>query len=220
MTLHLARFYCAFVLTLSGCALAFGGSVSGRQFYLLSDVRKEDISTRESLPVRLVVRETLASPFVYSQRMIFTRDSVVLGEYQSGYWSEPPPRRFTTLLLLRFADNGNYATVSREASSTIADVELNTDLIECLHDATQDPSTVRVVVSAELVRTKQRKALTRRTFRAEKKVTPENIESAVRGFSEATADVISQITQWTDTEVSKALAEELIFLPNHAPEQS
>ena len=200
---------CSFLLT--GCSFALGGVGSTRQFYLLSDSERPQAEQEHpTLPVRLVVRETLASPFIYSQRIIFTRDSLALGEYQSGWWSEPPPRRFTTLLLLRFSDNGNYDTVSREASSTIADVELNTDLIECLVDATSGKHTVRVTVAAELVRTKERRAVTRRTFSAEREITEESLEAAIEGFGAATSQVISEITRWTDSEVASGLARGII----------
>ena len=87
------------LLICGGCSSLFKLEAEQRKYYSLA-VEAEPEPTR--LPaadaLRLLVREPRGEGFISSQRIIFQRDPVEQGYYQSASWVEPPTKSFHHLL--------------------------------------------------------------------------------------------------------------------------
>jgi ABC-type uncharacterized transport system auxiliary subunit len=73
--------------------------------------------------------------------------------------------------------------------------------VEIYHDATQEPGTAHVTVTAELVDPASRTTLARRSFAHSAPAGSYDAPGAVRGFNQALAALIGDIERWVDAEL-------------------
>lgn len=144
----------------------------------------------------LLLRETEASGSCQAAVLLFSRAPGRLDAYQYARWSEPPPRRLHQLIKARLDGAGLYAAIASLGSGVVGDWQLNTRLLECHHDARQAPGVARLSLEAELVRRDRGQLLARRVFKVEAPAAEYRAEAAAVALSEATGQVLGQLTDW------------------------
>ena len=198
---------CMFVL--SGCSLSLGeGDV--KSFYVLDDAKGNvDASSDgkhqifQKLPLSIVIRDTTSGQFLSGQRIVFSSDASSRGYYQYSYWVEPPAKRFSLLLQRRLENCGMFKSVVRRSSSTVGDVQLNTDLIEFYHDIEEEPGSVKISINVELVDLKTFAILGQKEFSLSVPVKSYNIDGAVEGFGVAVSKILDEVTTWSYENLAK-----------------
>ena len=188
----------------SGCGSLLPKDGSDRAFFVLSDEARADKGAASKLDgdarleaKRLLVRNTKANGFINSHKIIFGENPRTRGFYQLASWVEPPPERFTLLMMERFEEADLFASVSRLASSTLGDYQINTEITEFYHDISGKPGKIHIRVAAELIDLGRRVVLSSRSFTAVVPAKSYDVEGAVSGFNQATSQVLDEIFQWT-----------------------
>ena len=138
----------------------------------------------------LVVAPTSASSFYDTQDIAYSRAPGVRAYYQFNRWTERPQRSIHAQLASRFGPGVPGGAL-----------RLNTHLEEIYHDASEQPGSARIAITAELVDTADRAVLARRTFTRSAPAASYDAPGAVRGFNQALAALIGDIEGWIDAEV-------------------
>lgn len=188
-----------FVLCWTGCSLPFDlKSRSAERYVLLEVPGKKPASVRQRNE-RLLVAETESSSWINSRRLLFSDDPKRRSSYQFSTWVEPPPSRFSALLLYRIDRAGLFRSVTGQSSATVGDLLLRTELEEFYHDTAREPGTARVLVRAELVDLKKSVVISRKTFREAVKSKSFDAEGAVEGLTRAVNRICDGIVLWLDS---------------------
>jgi ABC-type uncharacterized transport system auxiliary subunit len=170
----------------AACSLP-GPREPDRYFVLDAGVSPE--AKRSSVP--LVVAPTSAASFYDTQDIAYSRAPGVRAYYQFNRWTERPQRGIHGQLASRF-DGGGPA----------GGLRLNTHLEEIYHDASEQPGTARITITAELVDPVNRAILARRTFTRSAPAAAYDAPGAVRGFNLALAALIGDIEAWVGAEAT------------------
>jgi ABC-type uncharacterized transport system auxiliary subunit len=137
----------------------------------------------------LFVAPTTATSFYDTQDMVYSREAGTRAYYQFNHWTERPQRSIHGQLVSRL-DGGGPKSALR----------LETNLDEIFHDATVEPGTARIKVTAEIVDPAGRAVLARRTFTHAAPAASYDAPGAVRAFNQALAALLDDIERWVDSE--------------------
>ena len=184
------------VLFSSGCSL-FALEAEQRKYYVLPVEVKggtEHLAPEDGL--RLLVKEPRGEGFIGTQRIIFKRDAVEQGYYQSASWVEPPTKKLGQLIIEALAQRALFRSVTRSASGSLGDLQLNTEVMEFYHDSAAEPGVVVVKVGAELINLRTRGVIAQREFYARAAVSEFSARGAVEGFGAATTELLQELTSW------------------------
>lgn len=199
---------CILLLSATACSFSLGGAGGAEQYYVLADGPVAEFPERETLPLRLIVREMLAPPFINSHKIVFRQAEGQRGFYQFSNWVEPPPNRLTTLMIAAIEGSAMFKSVSRESSSTVGELQLNTELLQLFHDATDSPGKVVLMITAELVDTIRRTTLARHTFTIEEDATSYGVEGMVEGAGTAVDRFLAELLNWVSENLNNRAAPE------------
>lgn len=187
---------CSFLLLCGGCSL-FALEAEERRYYVLP---VEVEGGTEKLPpedaLRLLVKEPRGEGFIGTQRIIFKRDAVEQGYYQSASWVEPPTKKLGQLFVEVLARRGLFRSVTRSASGSLGDLQLNTEVLDFYHDSAQEPGEVVVRVGAELINLRTRGVIAQREFSMKAPVEEFSARGAVEAFGTATTKLLLDLTNW------------------------
>jgi cholesterol transport system auxiliary component len=179
--------------TLSGCAL---GPREPLRYFVLSAEPALASSSAASRPATLLVTPTTATAFYESQDIVFSRQPGVRASYQFSHWTEPPSAAVHSTLVDRLEAAGVFRTVVQAGRGMRGDLVLDTALREIYHDASSNPGTARIVLSAELRDPVKRVVVARRVFDVDAPATSFDAPGAVAGFRVALGRLGVQLTEW------------------------
>ena len=173
---------------LAGCVGT--GSVPAVQYYVLGNgpesVSARPVSQRSSV---LLVSPTSVNAFYDTQRLVFSRSEGQRAYYQFAAWTERPGRAFSELLARRL-------DAPSTTSGIKGDVILHTRLEELYHDASVNPGSVKIAVSAALVDAAGRMVGEAQRFVRSVPVNSENAAGAVDAANRAVSEVLEEIAAW------------------------
>jgi ABC-type uncharacterized transport system auxiliary subunit len=140
----------------------------------------------------VAVEPTTVAGFYDTQDIAFSREPGTRAYYQFNHWTERPQRAIHRLLAGRLEGTGPEGAL-----------RLETRLEEIYHDAAQAPGTAHITIAAELVDSRRRAVLARRTFSRSAPAASHDAPGAVRGFNQALAAVLGDIEAWVAAEARK-----------------
>jgi cholesterol transport system auxiliary component len=177
------------VFLLAGCIGT--ANLPAMQYYVLGPGQQETASARPaSLRSRvLLVNPTSVNAFYDTQRLVFSRVQGQRAYYQFAAWTQRPGQAFSELLSRRLGAPSTTSGIK-------GDVILHTRLEELYHDASVNPGTVKIAVSAELVDGAGRLAGELRRFERSVPAASENAAGAVEAANRAVAEVLEEIAAW------------------------
>lgn len=193
-----------FALTLiapSGCGPLLGAQRADQSFFVLIDDGKVSEQTFNRYPLHLLIRDTKANSFINSHKIIFSEETSTRGYYQFARWVEPPPDRFTLLLIDRLERAEIFNTVSRLASSSLGDIQLNTEITEFYHNIDSMPGEVVIRVNAEVLNLGNRKKVLKKNFSKKIEVESYSASGAVDAFSIAVNQLLDEMLTWVSEAV-------------------
>lgn len=208
----------ALALVLGGC-INIGEKSAGPAvvYYVLSDPAAQDAAParasvpqggteatapaagpgRDDVPVLLVL-DTTAGSFYDTEQLVFSRSPGTRGQYQFARWTERPGKRFADLMRARLDRQGAWI-VSDSGGYVRGDLLLDTELVEFYHDAAREPGQVRLLLRAELLDLKQRRALGRRVFEQEVALASYDAKGAAEASSVAVGRALDDLVGWLAT---------------------
>ena len=139
--------------------------------------------------VSVAVAPTTAASFYDTQDIAYSRAPGTRAYYQFNRWTERPQRSIHAQLAARLG--GGPAK---------GGLRLDTNLDEIYHDASGEPGTARIAITAELVDPGSRTVLARRSFSRSAPAASYDAPGAVRGFNQALAALIGDIEGWVAAE--------------------
>jgi len=155
----------------------------------------------------LLVNPASVSAFYDTQRLAFSRADGQRAYYQFAAWTERPGRAFSELLIRRLG-------AASTTSGIKGDLFLHTRLEELYHDASVNPGTAKIAVSAELVDASGRLVRERQRFSRSVPVGSENAAGAVEAANRAVAEVLEDIAAWIEGSRPRPAAIERVSVPS------
>lgn len=187
---------------LAGCTL---GSSPRRDFYPLRDAHAHVPLPPGPGIDKVLLIASGAMPGLYdSDRMIFSADGRSRSYFQFGYWSERPAQSLLLLAEARLVNAQRFRTVASSISGVRGDLLLSLRLEELYLDASVDPGQVRLAMSAELLDWRERKLLSRRSFRQSVDVSPRDAPDLALAASQAVGQVLDELAAWVVAGAAKA----------------
>lgn len=184
-----------------GCGPLIGAKRADKSFFVLSDDKKVPEGELRRYSLRLLVRDTKANRFINSHKIIFSEKEYTRGYYQFAHWVEPPPERFTLLLINRLERAEVFGNVSRLASSTLGDLQINTEIVEFYHNIADMPGDVVIRVNAELFDLKDRRSSQKKSFSRSVEVSSYSAAGAVKAFSKGVNEILDEMVVWVGESV-------------------
>lgn len=185
------------LLSLTSCSSLLGVTAEEHHWYQIpamaafTPVEASNLSSK-----RLLVKDARADSFVNTHKIIFSADGVEQGSYQFASWVEPPPSRFTQLLVQGLGESKIFTSVSPLSSSTLADLQLNTGILECYHDTSSAPGQAKIRIVVELVNMKNWSLVEQTTFERAVPVAAYDSRGAVDALAKAVHLLVGDIISW------------------------
>jgi ABC-type uncharacterized transport system auxiliary subunit len=139
--------------------------------------------------ISVAVAPTTAASFYDTQDIAYSRAPGTRAYYQFNRWTERPHRSIHAQLAARLG-GGPAKDAPR----------LDTNLVEIYHDASEQPGTAHIAITAELVDPAGRTVLARRTFSRSAPAASYDAPGAVQGFNRTLAALIGDIEAWVAAE--------------------
>jgi ABC-type uncharacterized transport system auxiliary subunit len=169
-----------------------------QRYHVLGDAGMPTIRAQSRRASTLLVTPTTASSFYETQEIVYSRAAGMRAYYQFHAWTERPSRTISELLMVHLEHSGSFTVITRAASGVQGSLILNSHLSEFYYDASTDPGTVRVVLTAALIDPARRVLVARRTFSRVAPAVSHDAPGAVRGFNMAVGEILDDITAWVD----------------------
>jgi cholesterol transport system auxiliary component len=160
---------------------------------------------RSVMPLTLLVALADSNPFYNSTQIAYSRSDIARAYYQFAAWTERPAKSITTLVSKKLQHQGQFAQVARQTAGILGNLELNLSLVELYHDAASVPQQGRIRIDVELVDIQLKRLVARQSFSAASEVQVSDAANAVRAISLATDRVLSELTDWVNTQARSTL---------------
>jgi cholesterol transport system auxiliary component len=189
------------ILLALGCMLT--GCISSgprdvQRYYVLDDSRSSSTKAEAVRKTTLLLAPTTVSGFYDTQGIAYSRSPGMRAYYQYHSWTESPARRIDELLAARLEHSGAFRTVASATSAVRGDLVLSTYLTELYHDASADPGSARVSLSAELTDPAHRTLVGRRSFAASASAPSFDAPGAVQALNQALGTLLDELVAWID----------------------
>ncbi|HET9403747.1 MAG TPA: ABC-type transport auxiliary lipoprotein family protein [Burkholderiales bacterium] len=187
---------CSTAALIAGCLSS--GERSYQRYYVLEDSGVHAAPAKSPRASTLLVAPTTASGFYETQDIVYSRTPGTRAYYQYHAWVERPGRAIGELLVARLARGGAFKAITRATSGIQGELVLNTHLSEFYHDASAEPGSVRVSLTAELIDSVRRVLVARRTFTQTMPAATYDAPGAARALNQATVVVLDEVSAWVD----------------------
>jgi cholesterol transport system auxiliary component len=184
-----------------GCGLTAcisSGPRDVQRYYVLEDSRSSGTKAEAVRKTTLLLAPTTISGFYDTQGIAYSRSPGMRAYYQYHSWTESPARRLDELLAARLEHSGTFRTVASATSAVRGDLVLSTYLAELYHDASADPGSGRVSLTAELTDPARRMLLARRSFAASASAPSYDAPGAVQALNQALGTLLDELAAWVD----------------------
>ena len=185
----------ALCLIFSGCSFGLDITPDENTQYVIP-LADEVSGSFAPTNLSLLVRDTEANHLINSSKILFSRERGTRGSYKQATWVEPPPRRFSTMLIQTLDKTNLFKNVSRSSSGVLGDVQLYTEILEFYHDATSSPGSATVSVIAELIDVQSLSVISRKRFDVNLPIEEYSAAGAVEGMSKGVSKVLKDMPEW------------------------
>lgn len=190
------------LLACSAAALAAGCLSSSerafQRYYVLEASGVQAAQAKTPRASTLLVAPTTASSFYETQDIVYSRIPGTRAYYQFHAWTERPGRAVGELLVAHLERRGSFKAITRATSGIQGELILETHLSEFYHDASADPGSIRVSLTAELIDPVRRVLVARRTFTRSAPAVTYDAPGAVQAFNKAIGAMLDDVSAWVD----------------------
>lgn len=175
---------------LAGCVSS--GTREADRYFILEPAPRATEAPPRSVPV--MVAPTSVESFYDTQSIVFSRTPGTRAYYQFNHWTERPQGAVHKALASRLGTLASRLEAGGQQSALV----LRTHLEEIYHEASAQPGTARIVITAQLVDASSRAVLARRTFSRSVPAESYDAPGAVQGFRQALAGLLGDVEAWVD----------------------
>ncbi|MFN3937210.1 MAG: ABC-type transport auxiliary lipoprotein family protein [Gemmobacter sp.] len=191
-----ATFALLLVAGLPGCAAisALGGAATPLEAYEIS-TPAVPVARRPS--GRELVVELPGAGGGFQTDRIMLRPNPLQAQYLPGArWTEETPALVQTLMLRSLDATGGFRHVGRKPLGSFGDVALVSEILDFQGEAQDGTATVRLRLSARLVRESDARVIAGRQFVATTSVADLSPLAVVEGFDRAAAGLMAELAGW------------------------
>lgn len=203
------RLTCLVVLAaaLSGCALANVASGPAPQmFTLTAHSVAAGTGDMSSAKVDLLVDGYYSSAAIDTGRIVYLPNPNELKYIAGARWADLAPLMIQSLTVETLEKSGRFASVAARGSEISGDYMLKGDIRQFAAEKNGDVTQVHVDLFMRLVTRVDNKVIATKDFSTILPVAGSGIEPMVQAFDAALAQVLSDLTLWTASELSGARA--------------
>lgn len=203
------RLTCLVVLAaaLSGCALANVASGPAPQmFTLTAHSLAAGTGDMSSAKVDLLVDGYYSSAAIDTGRIVYLPNPNELKYIAGARWADLAPLMIQSLTVETLEKSGRFASVAARGSEISGDYMLKGDIRQFAAEKNGDVTQVHVDLFMRLVTRVDNKVIATKDFSTILPVAGSGIEPMVQAFDAALAQVLSDLTLWTASELSGARA--------------
>lgn len=190
------------LLAWSGCSLVTQGEVVEPTLHLL-DARAV-VATGARRDVVLAVSLPRAAAGYDTAAMLYLRRPHDLERYATHRWADTPARLVWPLIVRALEDSGGYRAVVTTGSAAPAALRLDTEILQLRQSFVARPSTVELVLRAQLVDAPSRRVLATRVFELVQPSTSDDAPGGVIAANRAVAATLARLSAWCATVVGGA----------------
>ena len=196
-TLFLSTKYFAFLvlMLLTACVGPQGKSHDGGTTYMLRSALPQQSGYTRSAPT-LLVSPMRAHPGFDTPRMAYRREPNQIAYYANNRWVEAPARMLTPLVTQALESSSAFGAVVQAPGTVHATLRLDTELVNLSQDFGAQPSTMHLVIRAQLVDTNTQSILASQVFEARAKASTEDARGGVEAANQLLPDVLTQLSRW------------------------
>lgn len=203
------RLTCLVVLAaaLSGCALANVASGPAPQMFTLTahSVAAGTVDM-SSAKVDLLVDGYYSSAAIDTGRIVYLPNPNELKYIAGARWADLAPLMIQSLTVETLEKSGRFASVAARGSEISGDYMLKGDIRQFAAEKNGDVTQVHVDLFMRLVTRVDNKVIATKDFSTILPVAGSGIEPMVQAFDAALAQVLSDLTLWTASELSGSRA--------------
>jgi cholesterol transport system auxiliary component len=185
------------LLVLNACSLVPQGEAAEPTLHLL-DARatvaagaRRDVVLAVSLPRAAAGYDTAA--------MLYLRRPHALERYATHRWADTPARLIWPLVVRALEDSGGYRAVVTTGSAAPAALRLDTEIVQLRQSFVARPSTVELMLRAQLVDAASRRVLATRVFEIVQPSSSDDAPGGVVAANQAIAAALVQLSAWCAT---------------------
>lgn len=184
---------------LSGCSAlsALNSAATPMESYDLQAPADAPVA-RRSLARQLVVEVPSAPGALMSDRIMIRPRPLQAQYLTDGQWASEAPTMMQTLIVRTLEDSNGFRYVGRRPLGSYGDYVLISELTDLQAEAAPDGegATIRVRLTARLVRESDASVLATRTFNATFPVETTETIDLVEGFNSATQMLLKDLSRW------------------------
>lgn len=208
LTLRTTTLALAATALLSGCSAlsALSGAATPLDDYDLT-APATPVTARNTTSRQLVVELPTAPGALTNDRILIRPHPLQAAYLPDGKWAEEVPVMVQTLLVRSFEDTNAFRYVGRRPLGTSGDYALLTELTDFQAEAATDgkSATIRLRLTARLVREDDAAVLSSRTFTSTAEVASTETLPLVEGFNSASQILLTDVTKWALTTLNIGL---------------
>jgi len=137
-----------------------------------------------------------AHPGFDTPRMAYRREPNQIAYYANNRWVEAPARMLTPLVTQALEASSAFGAVVQAPGTVHTALRLDTELVNLSQDFSVQPSTMYLILRAQLVDTNTQSILASQLFEARAKAITEDARGGVEAANQLLPDVLTQLSRW------------------------
>ncbi len=200
MTLSVKHAYVLLLIALSGCAALNRTPEQPPQIYVLRAVPRATQTKPAESHLSVLVSAPKAWPGYDRARIAYVRHPLQVDYYAESEWADQPARMLEPLLMTALQESNLFNAVVSATSSAMAELRIDTEIIQIHHEFLISPSLGRVVIRVQLIDLTRNRVLATRVFSATRPAATDDARGGVTAINNALEVILGAIVDfWRDT---------------------
>ena len=184
------------VLALSGCAALNRTPEQPPQIYVLRGVPSDTQAKPAESQLSVLVSAPKAWPGYDRARIAYVRHPLQVDYYAESEWADQPARMLEPLLMTALQESSLFNAVISATSGAIAELRIDTEIVQIHHEFLISPSRGRVAIHAQLIDLTKNRVLGTRVFSATRSAPTEDARGGVRAINNALQVILGAIVDF------------------------
>ncbi len=209
MTISVKHACVLLVLALSGCALFNRTPEQPPQIYVLRVAPNDTEATPAESHLSVLVSAPKAWPGYDRARIAYVRHPLQVDYYAESEWADQPARMLEPLLMTALQESNLFNAVVSATSAAIAELRIDTEIVQIHHEFLIAPSQGQVAIRAQLIDLTRNRVLATRVFSATESAPTEDAKGGVTAINNALQVVLGAIVDFCRRTLRKPGFEDL-----------
>jgi len=196
-TQFLTIILCLFIslCALSSCSLFSPVKMKSATSYVINRV-PDSVPEKSTTAINLLVIEPQANNIYNTLEMAYTTRPYEIGYFANNRWAETPPQMIHPLIIQTLQKTHYFHSVGAIGTINAYDFILNTQLIQLQQDYSHVPSTVHLVLRAEIMRANTSRVIATKEFSITEPIAQNTPYGGVSAVNKATEQLLQQLAEF------------------------